>query len=125
MAEAITAAEEETTLISPLFLTTIESYYLFEHLRGWTNDNYLEFYPSQRLRQVHSTGKRPGIEERQKQLGMTYNGMLKLPAKMGSELYHAISENRAAGCGTEITIELDDKGEIGAITPKSTRSFDF
>jgi hypothetical protein len=119
MAEIVNAETKQKSL----FLSTIESYYLFEHLRGWSHDNYLEFYPEGKLKQVYSTGKR--TEDRAKQLGLSYDGMVHFDPKMSSELYSVISKNRAAGAGTELTIELDGKGEVKKVTPKTVRSFDF
>ena len=108
-----------------LYLSSIETYYLFEHLRGWSHDVYLEFHPDGKLKQVHSTGKR--IEERAKQLGLSYDGMVKIDAKLGGSLFSAISKNRADSCGTEIEIKLDDKGEIDIdkLNVKPVKSFDF
>lgn len=106
-----------------LFLSSIESYYLFEHLRGWTNDVYLEFDANQnKLKQVHVTGKR--IEDRMKQLGLDYSNMFKLEAKKGAELYSAISQNRANGYGTEVSMELKGQ-EIDTAVAHSVRGFDF
>lgn len=112
--------------ISPyLFLSSIESYYLFEHLRGWPYDIYLEFdFTLNKLKQVHVSGKR--TEDRMKQLGLDYTGMFKLDAKKGAELYSVISQNRASSYGTEIQCDLDRKDHvISNVHPKAVRGFDF
>lgn len=106
-----------------LYLSTIESHYLFEYLRGWSNDMYLEFHPDGKLKQVYNTGKR--TEERAKQLGLSYNSMIKLDSKLCSRLHNDIFANRANSSGTEIEIELNEKGEVSKIQTRPVRSFDF
>ena len=121
MAEAV--EQEEQTKSSSLFLSSVESYYLFEHLRGWPYDIYLEFDDKQnKLKQVHVTGKR--TEPRAKQLGLSYEHMFKLDAKKGSELYNTISSNRANSSGTEVTMTLKGQ-EIVDVVAHSIRGFDF
>jgi len=129
MAESVINAKNlpptvfEKTSSTSLFLSSVESYYLFEHLRGWPYDIYLEFDDKQnKLKQVYTTGKR--TEERAKQLGLSYEHMYKLDAKKGSELYSAISQNRANGYGTEITMQLEGH-DIIKVNTKAVRGFDF
>jgi len=119
MAEIIEAAAE--TILN---LSKIESYYLFEHLRGWTHGAYLDFYPNGKLKDVYITGKR--TEERSKELGLKYDGMVYLDAKLGSEIYSIISKNRSNSYGTEFEIILNaEKNEVDKIIPHSVRGFDF
>lgn len=119
MAEII----EPTKQTSSLFLSSIESYYLFEHLRGWPYDIYLEYdFETNKLKQVHTTGKR--TEERAKQLGLDYSNMFKLDAKQGAQLYSIISKNRADGMGTDIVMELKGQ-EVDNAMAKAVRGFDF
>ena len=117
------SSSNEASNTNTLFLSSVESYYLFEHLRGWPYDIYLEFDDKQnKLKQVHTTGKR--TEERAKQLGLSYEHMYKLDAKKGSELYSAISSNRANSSGTEVTMEVKGQ-EIVDVVVHSVRGFDF
>ena len=44
---------------------------------------------------------------------------------MANEIYSVILKNRANGSGTEMNIELDEKGIIQKLVPKTVRSFDF
>lgn len=111
-----------TKKLSSLFLSSIESYYLWEHLRGWSNDIYLEFHDNGKLKQVYVTGKR--IEDRMKQLGLEYANMFKLDAKKGSELYDVISQNRSGGYGTEVEFELKGQ-DVDRVLSKTIRGFDF
>lgn len=118
-----TKTKEQTISSSSFNLSKIESYYLFEHLRGWTHDTYLDFYDNGKLKDVYSTGKR--IEPRSKELGLNYDGMIHLDAKLGSELYSIITKNRSNSRGTELEIILNDEREVDKIIPKAVKSFDF
>lgn len=116
---AVTSKEK----VDSLYLSAIESHYLLEYLRGWSHDMYLEFHPDGKLKQVYDAGKR--IEERYKQLGLSYEGMILIDSKIGSRLHNDMFTNRANSCGTEIEIKLNEKGEISTVQTKAVKSFDF